>query len=38
MGVTREGGHLDQMARNSNRIIPKKGPCKSKNGVNMPTV
>jgi hypothetical protein len=24
MGVTGEGGHLSQMARNSNRVIPKK--------------
>jgi hypothetical protein len=30
VGVTGEGGHLGQMARNSNRVIPKKGPRKLK--------
>jgi hypothetical protein len=37
-GVTGEGGHLGQMARNSNRVIPKEGPHKLKNGINTTTV
>jgi hypothetical protein len=37
MGVTGEGGHLGQMARNSNCVILKKGLHKLKNGVHTTT-
>jgi hypothetical protein len=35
--VTGEGGHLGQMARNSNSEIQKKGQRKLQNSVNMTT-
>jgi hypothetical protein len=36
-GVTGEGGHLGQIARNSNSVILKNGSRKLKNGVNTTT-
>jgi hypothetical protein len=37
VGVTGVGGHLCQMAHNSNRVIPTKGPRNLKNDVNATT-